>query len=707
MSFLNPLFLVGALAAAVPVLLHLIKRDNARKVEFPTLMFLRRIDKKTIRYQKLRHLLLLLLRILAFLAVVFAFMRPYGKMAPAAASMAGMSASTRIIALDNSMSMNYQDRWSRAKAAAGDIVRRAGEADRFALLAFSDRTSILAALTGDKSAVLAAIEHAPEPGDQPTGYSQVLRVAERIALESGNENRVIHLVSDFQKTGWKDQGDAFKVGAGIGLETVDLGSDLFSNLAIRNVRTVEEDRDGTVNLSIRASVEELGQAAHGKVATRLILDGRAFAEKTAAVTEGAAAEIEFQIDDLSPGEHSIVLEIEDPSLERDNRFYMTVDVRGKVPVTVVEDNSPSGRRSPGFFLTRALNIGRLSRYRVESASPGDFDPSGNLLIWNNAAADTPAAQKKLEAFVREGGGLVLVLGGAMQASEFNRSFGTWIPVRMDETDSGRKQARGETADDYVLMTDVRTDHPIFEPFGKPNSGSFSGARFFKHAPLTAGSEAEILARFDNGDPALISIARDRGRILVFSSSADDSGNDLPLKTVYAPFWQQMMRYLERFGERRNWIEIGDVIDPARALSEKAFREYGPAGNRGEAFALLDPEKQRLELAPGAKSVITERAGFYDIRTANLSRLVAVNTDPSESDLAHGDAEEMAASHLSSQPAALPADAVAPGEEKEQRGKFWVILLMAALLFLLSELLLSNSALTRARDEGRKTAALDS
>jgi hypothetical protein len=77
MNFVNPLFLIAGMAAAIPILLHLIKREHARKIEFPTLMFLRRISRKTIRYQKLRHLLLLLLRILALVLVVLAFMRPY------------------------------------------------------------------------------------------------------------------------------------------------------------------------------------------------------------------------------------------------------------------------------------------------------------------------------------------------------------------------------------------------------------------------------------------------------------------------------------------------------------------------------------------------------------------------------------------------------------------------------------------------------
>jgi drug/metabolite transporter (DMT)-like permease len=123
MNFVNPLFLLGVLAAAVPILLHLRKRERARRIEFPTLIFLRKISRKTIRFQKLRHLLLLLMRILAFACLVLAFMRPYTNVPPQAAAAEGRVSRAMVILLDNSMSMSYGDRWARAQKAATDIVR--------------------------------------------------------------------------------------------------------------------------------------------------------------------------------------------------------------------------------------------------------------------------------------------------------------------------------------------------------------------------------------------------------------------------------------------------------------------------------------------------------------------------------------------------------------------------------------------------------
>jgi hypothetical protein len=601
--------------------------------------------------------------------------------------------------------MRYQDRWERAKSAARDIVRRSGDGDTFALADFSDRTTIRTLLTGDKSTVLDEIENIPEPGDRPTRYVSALKAAERIALEAGTAKRVIHLISDFQRSGWTDEERAYHLGAGIELQPVDLGSDAFNNLAIGNVHTVEADQGAVPNLRIKASVVEFGNREQSEVRIGLSMDGRSVSEKTVQVSKGGTGEFEFQVPDLIPGEHSFVLEIDDPSLEPDNRFFLTAEVRGKTPVVAVEELNARGRRSPSFFLTGALNVDRLSPYQVTVATSRDLEIAGRLLIWNDVAAGTPGLQKRLEDFVRGGGGMIIVLGNATEASEFNRGFGAWLPVRLDTTASGDGRPGSGPTEDFVLMTDIRTDHPIFQPFGKPHSGTFSGARFYRHGRIATGTGAEVLARFDNGDPALVSAAVGKGRVLVFTSSADDTGNDLPLKAVYAPFWQQMLRFLESYGEQRNWLEIGDVIDPGKILSEKALRRGVAEPDPGEAVAMLDPARRRLEISHDSGGVVTEMAGFYDIRTADLDATVAVNTVPAESDLTHASAEEMTAGWVSSKSGTFAGSEQPTAGEKDKNQRIWVFLFLAALLFLLSELFLSDSGLKAKGDEARKAAAL--
>jgi len=222
--------------------LHLIKRERARKVEFPTLMFLRRISKKIIRLQKLRHLVLLLLRVAALLLITLAFTRPY-RSVPQAARTPGRVTRAHVILLDTSLSMGYGDRWSRAKKAAADIARSAGQGDQVALLEFSDRTMIRTQLSSQPAAVLDQLEKGVELTDRSTRYSQALRIAEKSALDAGTGRRVIHLISDFQKSGWATDDQDFRLGSGIELQCTDVGSDQYSNLALGEVQVLERDEE--------------------------------------------------------------------------------------------------------------------------------------------------------------------------------------------------------------------------------------------------------------------------------------------------------------------------------------------------------------------------------------------------------------------------------------------------------------------------------
>lgn len=332
--------------------------------------------------------------------------------------------------------------------------------------------------------------------------------------------------------------------------------------------------------------------------------------------------------------------------------------------------------------------------------------TGGLVIWNDASGGGSAVQNRLHEFVKAGGGLAIILADSSQAADFNRSFGSWLPVKVEAT--GPERGSRRPSEEYMLMTDIQMDHPIFRPFSNPHSGSFSGARFFDHARVSAGPGVEVPARFDNGDPALLAIRVEKGRVLIFPSSADDETNDLPLKAVYAPFWHQLLRYLENFRERRGWLEIGETIAPKNMLSETALRQSKGTRELSQAVAVLDPAKQRIPVKSDSDQILADKAGFYEIRTMDLNAPVAVNTIPKESDLTHANAEEMTAGWLSTgRSASFVQDTrLTPGEQEKQQ-RIWAFLLIAALLIFASELLLSNHELRITNDEIGQTVPSNS
>jgi hypothetical protein len=689
MNFLNPLFFFGALAAAVPILLHLVKRERARKVAFPTLMFLRKITKKTIRYQHFRHLLLLLLRILALLCIVLAFMRPYRESSGTSPEI-GRVTTAHIILIDQSMSMGYQDRWAQAKQAASEILQNAAAGDRFALLGFTDRTIARTELTDDPAEAMYQLENVLEPTDQPTRYGQALKSAERIALDAGTGKRVIYLISDFQRNGWASEERAIRLSAGIDLKAIDVGSEEYGNLAFRDVHVFEEGRTGGRGVRIQCSVIYYGNGELRQSRVHLSIDDGRVETRPVDLAAGETRALEFSIPELTEGSHLVQLEIEDPALVQDNRFYMAVESGRRIPVLAVESQADRGRRSPSFFLEKALNIDTLSPFQMRVVSPDALVISGELLIWNNAPAGAPALQEKLRRFVEDGGGLAIVVADPSLAADFNRGFGSWLPVRMTGTISREGSTGTRPIEDYVLMTDVQMDHPIFQPFSRPHSGAFSSVRFFQHAQLSVDSGVDVPARFDCGDPALVSAQVGKGRVLVFASSADDATNDLPLKAVYAPLWQQMLMYLGNHQEKHYWLEIGDVLNPREHLQDSLSGQERERLNSGEAVAVLGPDKNRLQMASGSDRLLVEMSGFYEIRSMDRNMTVAVNTVPKESDLSPGNAEEMTAGWISTESTVFESDTRTDPEDLGRRQRIWVLLFIAALLLAAGELFLADS-----------------
>ena len=126
MALLSPWFLAGALAVGLPLWLHLLQRENPVKLRISSLMFFEKRTQSTIRERRFRHLLLLALRLALLLLLALAFAKPIWERPPAV--VAGDIPSLHVIALDTSLSMQYSDRWTRAREAANGIIDSLDEA---------------------------------------------------------------------------------------------------------------------------------------------------------------------------------------------------------------------------------------------------------------------------------------------------------------------------------------------------------------------------------------------------------------------------------------------------------------------------------------------------------------------------------------------------------------------------------------------------
>ena len=210
LSFLVPAFLAGLLALAVPVLIHLTRKETRESVAFPSLMFIRRIPHKSKSRRTIHRWPLLLLRLAALALVVFAFARPF--VDREGAGLLPVSAGGRevVVLLDRSYSMGFGDRWERAIEAAEEAMDGVGPSDRGTLILFDSRAEAGSPTTMDRNELRSALSGL-EPGPRPTRYAPALRYAQRLLAGSPLPRREAVVISDFQRSGW--DADASETGS--------------------------------------------------------------------------------------------------------------------------------------------------------------------------------------------------------------------------------------------------------------------------------------------------------------------------------------------------------------------------------------------------------------------------------------------------------------------------------------------------------------
>jgi hypothetical protein len=680
LGFLTPLFLAGLGLLVIPIVIHLRRRHRSQVQAFPSLMFLRQIQQASLRQRRIRHWSLLALRSLALAALVIAFARPLLR-GDAIAADRGSSGREVVIVLDNSWSMGYEDRFSRAVAAATDRLARLGPSDAATLIVFSDQARIEAEASSDAERLTSIVEQVSiEP--HGTRYTPALKLARKAVLDSRLPNREVVLITDFQRVGW-ERGEDLRLPQGTELTWVDLsagpGAPPPMNLAVAGLvldRTLEGDRERIV---ARARVTRRG--GEGEVDGNLVLElgGREIGRRDFRLEPEASTLVAFEPFSLPQGVSRGRLVLTGDSLASDNEFYFSLSRAQALPVILVDDGKASGQAS-GFYVEQALRLGQepvIEVRRRGAGSLGSDDLSQAAAVVVSDVALDGDTVRRLQAFVDRGGGLVVALG--------SRSEGTHAAL------AGAGLAPGPAGGDSVepaarvaRIASLDRSHPALDAFTEPRSGDFGTARFFRHRKVRSDPQDQILARFDDGDPALIERRVGDGRVLVWTSTFDTYWNDFALQPVFLPFVHQITKSLAGFRPPAVSQTVGDVVDlqtiPGLGLAGEGKAALTATGPNGQEVPITDV----LELAG---------QGFYSLeRGGEELAVLAANVDVRESDLTAVDVEELGAALAPPGSADATTQAAAveqtPSERESSQG-LWRYLVLAVLLLLVAEVFVAN------------------
>lgn len=659
MTFLNAVFLWGGLAIGIPILLELLNRTRIRRVKWAAMRFLEVCVKENRRRLRLEDLLLLLVRCLVVLLLALALARPLFSPNPEAGGL--NDAVTAIILIDVSYGMQMSDgsgrtRLDQARETAEAVLDSLPRGSAAALYLFAERAMPLVPVpTADLALIRRTLRNFPAPDSASGPLSVPLRqVTDRLSSE-GDVLGEVYVVTDGQSQVFRGAAAlsdlAVSVRDRFPVSLLVLDAPIEANLGISRFEpdTALPAADAPARFFIE--VTNYGQTRYENINVGLSLNGAppAAGGRIPALSPGESIMTVIEIRLPEEGTHHVTASIPDDRLKVDNQRTLAVRTHNRVNLLLVEgrEGTDPGENSL-FFLRQALQpVPRAQRddflLQVDTVAAADFRAAGltgvSVVVLSEVPVLPPESVEALEAFVA-GGGALLIFPGPETDIEFHnrvlyRETGL-APSGLIPPDPGPGQRR--------VIHDRNLDHAATSEFGGGASGSLSSVLFTRTALLQSEEKTEtslppgagpvtLVADFTDGDPAILERSFGRGRVVLFSSTADTTWNDFPLRAVYVPFVHRLVGYLLQLGDTQLNLAVGQSLTlelPPEALDrvatieqleedENAFREVTHVERVGDRVLMRTPP--------------LPRAGGYLLRVEGLDdevHRVAVQTDPGES-----------------------------------------------------------------------------
>jgi hypothetical protein len=636
------------LSLAIPVVIHLVHRRKARRVMFSTLRFLRMVDQRVARRQRLKELLLLAVRLLLLAAVIAALYRP---MVRSATFKGGNVPAAVAVVLDNTYSMRTAARgalrFDQAKKAAAGVLDALQKGDAACLLvsdspegARPEMTTGLGRLREELNAV--------ECGYGTAELAPVLRRAVQCLQENANPRKELYVITDFQRLCWTpalaDVGKALPPDAPVYL--VDVGGETASNLSLEsaefglNVQVVGASAD------LYCSVRNRG-SRNSRTEASLFLDGEKVAGQELALASAGQIEAAFSHTFDRTGEHVGQVSLGPDELDADNARCFTLTVQDKLPVLLV-NGAPSAvpYLDETFYLELALKAPpaggqTLSPIEPRTVTADDFlkqrlEDYACVILANVPRLDG-LWEERLRRYVAGGGGLIIFLGDRVDPVSYDSVLASpqdpLLPVSLGELQQAA--AEGEAA---FHIIHIGEQHPVFRGLaGQMDLKTARVTRFFSLA-VPEGKGVDVLAELDRG-PLLLERKAGPGTVMLCTSTADLDWNNLAARPFFLPMLHQMVYEAGRPGARAESVAVGMpyVLELPQSEQPVDVAFYGPRENGGDGaeapLAVL-----RAEPVGGGQRVLfslTRRPGIYratyTIGGVENTRRFAVNVDPRESD----------------------------------------------------------------------------
>lgn len=628
MTFLNPLVLLGLVAAGIPVLIHLLQLKKLRRVDFSSVRFLKEIQHASARRVKLRDYLLLILRTLAIAALVLAFSRPAVK-----GFLGSNSKTSSVIIVDNSPSTTARNEYgeiaSQIRKVSANLLENLHSGD--------DAGVILTSAAGDTGDLVSSLDPKTlssritrsEPSNVSRSYAAAIYEALGKLGSSGYVNREIYLIGDMQKSEFTNAA-ASNVPYDTRIFFVKTEESPNDNLSVSRVKLINPVVEINSPSQVEATINNNDGSDKSGVVAGLYIDGKKVAQSVTNIAAGASEAVRLAFSVGSSGFHQGMVQIEDNSIQTDNRYYFSFYAIEKLNVMII-----SSMRGSDYVLRAAQAVTDTStvigtrvvtpeRFPYSNLSGVDVVVAESYPAGPGSSGVSQAFDARLTRFVNGGGGVILF--GPQEDQ-----VGSFVPLITEMgIGSVTRLVTGSSAG-FITLDRIDVANEFFSGiFSTQESADQVKSRLitkvFRSVKIEANPFSHVLMHTSAG-PFLLSREVGSGFAFAVACGADTVSSNFPLSPFFPVVIQRALFYSAAVSHRPIQIFAGDRAD------------YRYAGGGLNSATLISPSGNRTEVVPGfvgrtAHFILRglDKVGTYALVAKDTLCEISVNVNPRESDL---------------------------------------------------------------------------
>jgi hypothetical protein len=519
MQFLYPGFLAALGFLAIPIIVHLFNFVRYKKIYFSNVHFLKEVKEETQSRSRLKHLLILIARLLTIIFLVFAFAQPF---IPAKNAIVKEGSKAVSIYIDNSFSMAAIGKsgtlLDEAKKDAADIIKAFGPTDQFQLLT-NDFLGKHQHWVNKK----AFLEMLDEVKVSPTVRTfEEISSRQKDMFESVNQNvKLSYLISDFQKASFGM--DNLKSDTTITCQLIHLEGNKTPNVYIDSCWFINPTRQFNQPEILNVRIVNTGQNDLENVPVKLLINGMQRAVASANIKAESEVQIELTYTNKESGIINGQIQINDYPLIYDNDYYFSYQINKKIKLIIVN------QKEENIYLNKLFASDPL--FEVKQCTPKNIDYGSlgncNLLVLSNVDEISSGLSDELKMNIQKGLNVLVFPGTKVKIEEYNNFLSNYA-VAMLPLDTA-----------LVKVDKINFKHPVYSGVfeeAKMKKENVNYPRVSKHFPLKTSNKGnqEALISLINGDQFLLQYNAGLGKLYLCTSPLDETYSSFPRHAIFVP-----------------------------------------------------------------------------------------------------------------------------------------------------------------------------